>query len=72
MGNKFIRISGNKGEKIMILRCNCIHEYQDKKYGLGNRVHNLSGNKPSASCTVCGSKKDIHNSLLKTKENKEV
>ncbi len=39
----------------MILRCTCIHDYQDEKYGKGNRVHNLSGNDSSkAYCTVCG------------------
>lgn len=41
----------------MIRRCgrNCKHEYQDKKYGLGNRVHTeptKAGVEPR--CTVCG------------------
>ena len=38
---------------------NCVSEYQDRKYGKGKRVHNLSGgvNKKTGKCTVCGTKK---------------
>lgn len=35
---------------------NCPHEYQDKKYGKGKRVHNLkkTGTGPQEyTCTVC-------------------
>lgn len=39
-----------------ILKCDCIHEYQDKLYGKGMRVH-TSGNpqstRPKFTCTVC-------------------
>lgn len=41
----------------MILRCNCTNPYQDKTYGKGLRVANLTskGNDatPSYRCTVC-------------------
>lgn len=37
-----------------IKTCKCKHEYQDKVYGKGNRVHN-PGPK-SITCTVCGNK----------------
>jgi hypothetical protein len=37
-----------------ILSCNCKHEYQDKKYGQGKRVHNEMKDKKGYRCTVCG------------------
>lgn len=39
--------------------CTCKHEYQDKKYGPGKRVHNVAAGKSSHSCkcTVCSSTK---------------
>ena len=39
-----------------VLKCKCKHEYQDKKYGKGKRVHNLDS-KDVPHCTVCGNKK---------------
>jgi hypothetical protein len=40
-----------------IKNCNCVSEYQDKKYGRGNRVHNKakskSGKGDAHRCTVC-------------------
>ena len=46
----------------MIKRCNCIHKYQDKKYGTKMRVHNESKSVRQGArahtCTVCGTKKD--------------
>jgi len=49
--------------KQMIVRCKCKHEYQDKKYGKGNRVHNecssrIKGQK-IVRCTVCGNTKQV-------------
>lgn len=44
----------------MVKPCNCINEYQDKKYGKGLRVHtpvNSKKNGTSARCTVCGTTK---------------
>lgn len=44
----------------MIKKCRCKSEYQDKKYGQGNRVHNeckvINSTTPHR-CTVCGEKK---------------
>ena len=40
-----------------ILKCICKHEYQDKVYGTGNRVHNnrSKGKEDDGyRCTVCG------------------
>ena len=46
-----------KGETKMILKCNCKNDYQDERYGTGNRVHNpikVSGTQsPQYRCTVC-------------------
>ena len=35
------------------LPCVCAHEYQDKRYGKGRRLHNPAKNK-TWRCTVCG------------------
>lgn len=38
-----------------ILKCNCDHEYQDRKYGNGMRAHNPQKTVPvKYRCTVCG------------------
>jgi len=37
----------------IILKCNCVHEFQDKTYGTQKRVHNISGDSKKAFCTVC-------------------
>lgn len=37
-----------------IKKCGCESEYQDKKYGLKRRVHNIKANGGSR-CVVCGS-----------------
>jgi len=45
----------------MIAKCNCKHDWQDRKYGKGKRVHTEASGKKSGtkkiSCTVCGSQK---------------
>lgn len=38
---------------VKIVWCGCPHEYQDKKYGQGKRVHNLAVKKLVYRCTVC-------------------
>lgn len=44
----------------VIKRCGCkgnpshASEYQDAKYGNGNRVCNLDQKKSEATCTICG------------------
>lgn len=45
-----------------VLPCGCESTYQDKKYGRGNRLHNLGpkvnkGTGEQARCTVCGREK---------------
>lgn len=41
-----------------ILPCNCKHEFQDTKYGIGKRLHNfasgLNASRGGWRCTVCG------------------
>ena len=40
----------------IILRCNCQHEFQDKTYGKGMRLHTVhqkDRHKKAAYCTVC-------------------
>lgn len=43
---------------IKILPCTCEHEFQDKRYGRGLRVHNQGGGSksstPKYTCSVCG------------------
>ena len=47
---------------IKILPCDCKHEYQDAKYRVGMRGHNLQdGKQPYGKvygCTVCDKTKD--------------
>lgn len=38
----------------IILPCSCNHEFQDRRYGKGKRVHNQGA---KTTCTVCGVKK---------------
>lgn len=40
-----------------ILRCNCIHEFQDKRYGYKMRVMNSMLADGMHKCTVCGTEK---------------
>lgn len=45
---------------IKIIKCDCkgnpshASEYQDKKYGQGQRICNVGQEKKDATCTVCG------------------
>jgi len=43
----------------MIAKCTCKNEYQDRRYGPGNRIHNLTKKvdgrgQDGKRCTVCG------------------
>jgi hypothetical protein len=38
---------------VKLIFCHCKHEYQDKKYGRGLRVHNRAVKKGTWRCTVC-------------------
>ena len=52
----------------IVLPCSCGHEFQDKEYGFGNRLHNRMfkdrRSSAKARCTVCGK---VH----ETKKQKE-
>ncbi len=47
----------------MLYPCSCFNEYQDKKYGKGNRVHNPCQPKKAPQewirCIVCGKEKQL-------------
>lgn len=45
---------GGKGTEVR--PCNCRSAFQDKRYGVGRRLHNLRP-QTGATCTVCGTKK---------------
>ena len=40
----------------IIKPCKCEHEFQDRKYGRNQRVHNTCNK--GARCSVCGDTKD--------------
>lgn len=42
-----------------VLKCSCVHEYQDKTYGSMKRVHNPFKRNDTIGyrCTVCGMEK---------------
>lgn len=51
---------GKGSGDVRVLTCNCIHEYQDSRYGKGRRLHNPTEKlAPGATtvklyrCTVC-------------------
>lgn len=51
-----------------VLKCNCKHNYQDKRYGKGKRVMNYSSKSSSTSmrtyrCTVCESLTQLRSEL---------
>ena len=43
---------GKVKEGVRILKCTCVHEFQDQQYGKQMRVHNITSN-GEAACTVC-------------------
>ena len=55
----------------MILKCNCKHKYQDKRYGLGRRVHNActKGSKVVYRCTVCSNVKELQKNQVDTSKD---
>lgn len=42
-----------------IVKCSCKHDFQDEKYGKGNRVANLSKDDKTCTCTVCSTKHNV-------------
>ena len=60
---------------MVIIRCVCAHEYQDRRYGDGKRVHTVgqkdrSGD-PPYYCTVCGKKNILFKPKAKDKPKDE-
>ena len=53
----------------MIGKCYCRNEYQDKKYGQGNRVMNRTKN-GKVRCTVCGRETEAPSAKTQPKEAK--
>ncbi len=45
--------NNHTGSSPKVIACNCNHEYQDAKYGKGQRLHNPRKGDTWA-CTVCG------------------
>lgn len=43
----------------IILKCDCKSAYQDEKYGLGKRLHNIRKGDRTCRCTVCKKEKSI-------------
>ena len=48
-------------ENSKVLKCakKCSHEFQDKRYGKNNRVHNYHYKKEEYECTVCKNTRKI-------------
>ena len=59
--------------KTKVIRCNCKHEFQDKTYGEGMRVHILKqkdAQQGNWACTVCGLINQHHVREEEVKETK--
>ncbi len=52
---------------VKIIKCKCHHDFQDKTYGFGNRVHNETNK--GWRCTVCLN--DVKVGEVAKKEEKE-
>jgi hypothetical protein len=47
-----------KGRSVAIKRCTCYSLFQDKRYGVGLRLHNRKAKGTTSwRCTVCGKEK---------------
>lgn len=53
----------------VIKKCECINEYQDKKYGYGNRVFNINPKTGTGHCTVCGKQKSTPKEIVIDKKD---
>lgn len=55
-------------DQTQIMKCECPHEFQDKTYGRGLRVHNPAPQKGASPqrvrCSVCGREKTAENNRL--------
>jgi len=61
---------------MVLAKCKCKHAFQDEKYGLGVRVHNIA-DKQSTSvqkkgrCTVCGEERFVGGNQPVAEESKK-
>lgn len=53
----------------VIKKCECINEYQDKKYGNGNRVFNINPKAGNGYCTVCGKQQSTPKEIVIDKKD---
>lgn len=56
----------------MISHCDCKHEYQDLKYGRGNRVFNSTKEPDRYVCTVCTKSKSVAKAEVRVQTTKVV
>ena len=60
---------------MIVKLCTCKHDFQDRAYGRGRRVHNatsgVGGKKIVHRCTVCGDEKDGPEPKRMEKETEE-
>jgi hypothetical protein len=42
-----------------VIFCTCKHEYQDKRYGQQQRLHNAMVKEGFWRCTVCGAERQV-------------
>ena len=52
---------------MVIAKCDCVHEYQDKIHGKGKRLMN-EDKSGDVKCTVCGKKSSVSKSEKKGKK----
>lgn len=55
----FLNLNNGGVKMSAIKQCDCVNEYQDKRYGKGMRVHTPLANLKNGAwrCTVCGKTK---------------
>ena len=54
----------------VITSCKCKHEFQDQRYGVGNRVHSTTEKKAATGavivrCSVCKNEKEVSQSKVR-------
>ncbi len=53
MSKPQVSVSAPKKNGTLVAVCTCAHKFQDKEYGSGRRLHNISGKGTKRRCTVC-------------------
>jgi hypothetical protein len=52
------KTSDHTAKQPKVMACTCAHDFQDQRYGTGNRLHNPR-KMGAYACTVCGRLKDL-------------